>query len=43
MQDGGRLCGVRSGQSEVRAYETGFFKGLREKAEIPQNAENWRR
>ena len=47
MQDDGRLCGMRSEQSEVRVYETGFFKGLRrhqpETAEIPQNAGNWRR
>ncbi len=47
MQDDGRLCGVRSEQSEARADETGFFKGLRrhqpETAEIPQNAGNWRR
>lgn len=27
MQDDGRLCSVRSEQSEARANETGFFKG----------------
>lgn len=46
MQDDGRLRRVRSEQSEARANETGFFKGFRwyqpEKAEIQQNAGNWR-